>query len=80
MGGEAVKYWAYCECEDVAEPGVGGCGDTNGIFAEDVSSLNSTLISLPCRELGGGGAFRADGGEGKSDVRPRRSSSGSDIS
>jgi hypothetical protein len=35
---------------------------------------------LPWRELGGGGAFRADVGEENSVVSPRRSSSGSEIS
>lgn len=80
LGGEEVKNGAYCECEDVAELGVGGCGDTNGIFMEDASSRSSTLMSLPCLELGGGGAFRADVGEEISVVTARRSSSGSEIS
>jgi hypothetical protein len=66
----------------VLEPGVGGWGDPNatGIDGVEGSSRNSSLISFPCRELGGGGFFRADVAEGNSATMPRRSSSGSDIS
>jgi len=45
------------------------------------SSLNSTLISLPCLELGGGGFFLDEVDDTwNSVVNPRRSSSGSDTS
>jgi hypothetical protein len=55
------------------ELGVGG--DASGIA--EGSSRNSTLISLPCREDGGGGFFRP---AVLPSVIPRRSSSGSEIS
>jgi hypothetical protein len=48
---------------------------------DGASSLNSTLINLPCRELGGRGFFLLlDFERWASDIDPRLSSSGSDIS
>ena len=44
------------------------------------SSLNSTLINLPCRELGGGGFFLPGVEDVKSVANTLLSSPGSDIS
>jgi hypothetical protein len=66
-----VKY-----CCDVNEPGVGG--DCRGFGIE--SSFNSTFISFPCLELGGGGFFLPAVEDKNSAVAALRSSSGSDIS
>lgn len=63
FGGLELKiFW------DVMEIGVGGWGDASAKDEDEVegSSRNSTLISFPCRELGGGGFFRADVAEGNS--------------
>jgi hypothetical protein len=64
--GLELKYWV-----ELKEPGV--VGNAKGI---PESSRNSTLISLPCLEDGGGGFFRP----AVLISAPRRSSSGSEIS
>ena len=67
--GDELKNWL-----ELLELGVGG--DANG--NEEGSSRSSTFMSFPCREEGGGGfLFPA---VLTSAVRPRRSSSGSEIS
>jgi hypothetical protein len=56
-------------------------GDTILDELDGGSSLNSSLINLPCLELGGGGFIRLLGVEPwDSDTNPRLSSSRSDIS
>ena len=60
----------------MTEPGVGG--DCRGTVVG--SSLNSTFISLPCLEFGGGGFFLPNVEEGSSADILLRSSSGSDNS
>ena len=60
---------------ELLELGVGG--DARGTI-DEASSRNSTFMSLPCRELGGGGFFLPAVLD--SAVRPRWSSSGSEIS
>lgn len=57
---------------ELDEPGV--VGDAKGM--DEGSSRNSTLMSFPCLEEGGGGFFRP----AVLTSAPRRSSSGSDIS
>lgn len=66
-------------CGEVIDPGVEGDCTTGGAGG---SSLSSTLMSLPCFELGGGGFFLPSVDDWNSAVKPkpRLSSSGSDIS
>jgi hypothetical protein len=76
--GEELKY-----CCELADPGAGGCGvDIAFAFASAFiggeSSCSSTLMSFPCRELGGGGFFLPVAEDAVSE--PRWSSSGSDTS